>query len=98
MMESFDLVDIWRDQHPNLMQFTWRSYNPPVQSRLDFFLISFNLYAQIDKSEISSGFKTDHSLVKFHVVPVHEGVSGNLTLLFFMSLSMLIRLRSVFLM
>ena len=72
MMESFDLVDIWRDQHPNLMQFTWRSYNPPVQSRLDFFLISFNLYAQVDKSEISSGFKTDHSLVKFHVVPVNE--------------------------
>ena len=72
MMESLDLIDIWREQHPNLLQFTWCSYNPPIQCRLDFFLISFNLYAQTDRSEISPGFKTDHSLVKLHMVPVNE--------------------------
>ena len=72
MMESLDLIDIWRKQHPNVLHFTWRSFNPPIQSRLDFFLVSFNLYAQINKSEISSGFKSDHSLIKFHLVPVNE--------------------------
>lgn len=72
IMESHDLIDVWRELHPNIRQFTWRSYNPSVQCRLDFFLVSFNLYSQIDKCAISPGFKTDHSLIHIHIVPVNE--------------------------
>lgn len=72
IMDSFDLVDIWREKHPNLQQFTWRSHNPSIQCRLDYFLISFNLFAQIDKCEISPGFKSDHSLIKINIVPTNE--------------------------
>ena len=44
---ELDLVDIWRDHNPELLNYTWRKNNPLKQARLDFFLISDKLYSCI---------------------------------------------------
>ena len=38
--------------------------------RLDYFLISFSLYTQIDQCDISPHFKTDHSSVDVRDAPL----------------------------
>jgi len=69
IISAYDLVDIWRKRNPNVFKYTWHSNsNPPVQCRLDFFLVSFNLLAQVDNCNISTGFKTDHSSVDVNLV------------------------------
>jgi len=73
IMEDYDLIDIWRKKNPTTRRYTWRSNtNPPILCRLDFFLISFNLYAQIDHCNILAGFKTDHSSIDIKVASVNE--------------------------
>ena len=63
-MEDQNIVDIWRIQHPNTRQYTWRRRNPSlIHCRLDMFLISDSLQGCINKSEITPGFRTDHSLI-----------------------------------
>ena len=63
-MEEYDLIDIWRKKNPNVKRYTWRSNtNPPIMCRLDYFLISYSLYTQIEQCNISPGFKTDHSSI-----------------------------------
>ena len=69
-MEETELIDIWRLQHPEDKKFTWQRKNPTkILCRLDFFLISFGLTEKIDSSEISYGYKTDHSLISLNYVP-----------------------------
>ena len=63
-MKSMDLIDIWRELHPEASQYTWRKLKPtPIFVRLDFFLISDALANLVKKSEIIPGFRTDHSTV-----------------------------------
>ena len=41
-------------KNPNVFRYTWHSSpNPPVQCTLDYFLVSFNLYSQINECNIS---------------------------------------------
>jgi exonuclease III len=41
IMQNLNLVDIWRIQHPETKQYTWRRRNPtPIHSRLDMFLVT----------------------------------------------------------
>ena len=37
LMINFDLLDIWREIHPEMRRYTWRRNTPLQQSRLDFF-------------------------------------------------------------
>ena len=62
-IENENLVDIWRKQHGNTKQFTWRRTNPVKFSRLDYFLISSELLDFISSSDITSGYRTDHSII-----------------------------------
>ena len=64
MSGELDLVDIWRDHNPNIQQFTWRRKHPLKQARLDFFFISQNLYPFVTDTNIISGYRTDHSLIR----------------------------------
>ena len=43
ILADFDLCDIWRIRNPHKKQYTWRTFNPRVQRRLDYFLISDRL-------------------------------------------------------
>lgn len=63
MIFDLDLIDVWREDHLEEKKYTWLKKNPIKRARLDFFLISSSLYAQVDKSEILPGYRTDHSLI-----------------------------------
>ena len=70
LINSFDLTDIWRHQHANIRNYTWKSSTkPPIMCRLDYFLISKSLSARINKSDISHGFRSDHSLISLSIKP-----------------------------
>lgn len=64
IMENNNLVDIWRIMHPDLKLYTWHSnQKPPIFCRLDYFLISSNISNKVSKCNITTGIKSDHSLI-----------------------------------
>ena len=64
LMDTYDLVDIWRAQNPDTRRYAWRRCKPVLtQSRLDYFLIGADLSYQISKCNIKPSIKTDHSLI-----------------------------------
>ena len=68
MKENLHLIDPWRARNPELRRFTWRSTGPVLkQSRLDFMLISEDIYNQVADSDILAGYKTDHSGVLLNI-------------------------------
>ena len=51
--------------------YTWHRLRPEILfCRLDMFLISFGLVEKIKNSNISVGFKTDHSLISIILLPI----------------------------
>jgi exonuclease III len=67
LINSMDLVDIWRVRNPNLRKYTWRQRNPLIQSRLDFWLISDNLQDWVRKTDIKPAINTDHSSIHLNL-------------------------------
>ena len=67
IVNSLDLLDIWRVFNPDAKRFTWRRKKPEIHCRLDFFLTSASLSPTITKADIISGYKTDHSLITIHL-------------------------------
>ena len=63
VMDTLDVIDIWRVLHPNTSRFTWRQPNPLIQCRLDYFLISNNLFEYVANTDIIPGLRTDHSAI-----------------------------------
>ena len=65
MMESLELFDIWRREHPAEFGYTWKSYTSPyIYCRLDFFLVSFNILSMSKNNRILAGPRSDHNAVK----------------------------------
>ena len=50
---------------PNSRQYTWRQHSPLKQSRIDYFLISEDLFSLIKDTDIKPGYRTDHSAISF---------------------------------
>lgn len=66
--ENYNLIDIWRHKNPNTKRFTWRSNTKPViMTRLDFFLVTYNLVSRIESVNIHASFKSDHSLISLKI-------------------------------
>jgi len=63
LINTFDLVDVWREQHLDEKRFTWRQPNPLKQARLDFFLVSPSIANIPFTSKIEPGYRSDHSLI-----------------------------------
>lgn len=63
MMVELNLVDCWRENNLEKLEYTWFRRNPIKKARLDFFLISEELFTDIDNSKILPGYRTDHSLI-----------------------------------
>ena len=66
-MENLNLVDIYRELHPDTLRYSLRRKNPLQQARLDYFLASSTLVDIIDKCEIIPGYRTDHSIMKLAI-------------------------------
>ena len=63
MINSMDLVDVWRDKNPGVRRYTWRGPNKK-QSRLDYFLASSDIEYFVQSSDIGlSYYRSDHSPV-----------------------------------
>ena len=64
---SFDLIDIWRVRNPDVKRFSWRQKNPVIQRRLDFWLISSSIQDDIERVDIISAIKSDHSAITLSI-------------------------------
>ena len=65
IVESLELLDPWRTCYPNDRKYTWRQCSPIKQSRLDFFLVTEDLFSLMKNTSIIPGYKTDHSAITF---------------------------------
>ena len=64
MIESLELLDIWRTMYPDKKEYTWQSSKNSCQrGRLDFYLISKEVAAIVKKCTIKEGYRTDHKLI-----------------------------------
>ena len=66
IMNELALYDAWREDYPDQRLYTWTrkvSQNTIQMGRLDFFLISENLYNMHQGVNILPGYRTDHSLI-----------------------------------
>ena len=57
-----DYIDAWRIMNEEKRGFTWKRLNPEKkQARLDYFLISPDMFFFLHDCEIVPGYRTDHS-------------------------------------
>ena len=66
LKSDLDLLDPWREQHPDSKIFTWHN-SRNKQSRLDYFLISTDILSNVEKTEIHPGYRSDHSIVEIQL-------------------------------
>jgi exonuclease III len=65
LIQRFDLVDIWRKQHPTDRQFTWQTKRGSIKCRLDRFYFSASLVRDYDvEIDIMVYPYSDHDLVR----------------------------------
>ncbi len=74
-MEESDILDIWREQHPDEKKYTWHRTKPPVFCRLDMIFVSFDMLGFVENSDILPSFKSDHSMVSL-TVDLHKEDRG----------------------
>lgn len=66
MMNDLTLGDIWRENNPDKLKYTWRrnNHNSNAQmGRLDFFLVSETFLQYVSNQSIEVGYRSDHSLI-----------------------------------
>ena len=75
MMNIHDLIDPWRENNPTARRYTWRQPTPFKQGRLDFFLLSHEMFSMVDNTDILPGYRSDHSIptVTFAKQTPHRG-------------------------
>ena len=66
-IQQYNLVDIWRELHPDDRQYTWRKFNENKQSRLDYFLISASLLPYVQNASIIPSYCSDHSGIELEI-------------------------------
>ena len=76
MIDTFNLVDIWRLRNPLVKPFTWRSLHPIVQRRLDYFFISEEVQSWIVDTNIKLAVGTDHSSIVMILNSVSQTSKG----------------------
>ena len=62
-MNTYDLVDVYRNLHVDTRRYSWRRFNGTQRSRIDYFLVSEHLGLDIAGADIMPGYCSDHSLV-----------------------------------
>ena len=69
-LRKHDLIDIWREKHPDLKQFTFRQRVPLVQSRLDYWFISNIILNKVNKCDIMTSVTPDHSSIALELLNI----------------------------
>ena len=79
LIETHDLVDIWNLKYPGVYRFTRRenTRHGPVQSRIDYFLVTSHLEYVIETADIQPGLKSDHSLLKITILLENQPKHGS---------------------
>ena len=72
---KLDLIDAWRALNQDARRYTWRRRNPEIHCRLDFFLVSQSVMSNVKDTDISAGYKTDHSLITIKIAQ-HSNTRG----------------------
>ena len=73
IIQNNDINDIYRILNPTTKQYTWHSnHKPPIFCRLDYFLVSSNIVNDISLCKITTGIRSDHSLVYFNLKIVNQ--------------------------
>uniref|UniRef100_A0A1A8UJ98 Reverse transcriptase domain-containing protein n=1 Tax=Nothobranchius furzeri TaxID=105023 RepID=A0A1A8UJ98_NOTFU len=67
-MSDYGLCDAWRSLHPNRREYTFFSHVHHSHSRLDYFLVSSSLLADISDTEIHPIVVSDHAPVSLTLV------------------------------
>jgi exonuclease III len=65
--EEYNLADFWRVLNPETRRYTWRQGSSATrlkQSRIDYWIVSLHLMYNLDKVDISSSMRSDHSLIE----------------------------------
>ena len=65
IMDTLEIVDIWRLKKPDLVRYTWSRLNQA--SHLDFFLVSFSFASKVIKVLIGDRMRSDHHLIGIHI-------------------------------
>ena len=67
--KQLKLVDVWRKMHPDLRQFTWRRKVPLICRRIDFWLISQDLFTHnlVKSNDIRPSLKSDHLAISLKI-------------------------------
>ena len=61
-IEEEILLDVWRVSNEDSRKYTWRRLNQVIkQVRLDFYLISENMFQFVTDTKIIPGYRADHS-------------------------------------
>ena len=56
IINEYNLINVWRLQHPDKKQYTWHSSKKPhISSRLDYFLVSSCLNNNTNKAILKQG-------------------------------------------
>ena len=75
MIDSEDLIDIFRQNFPLTRRYTWRKRNPIKQVRLDYFLISSQMSNIIKSCSIKADYGSDHSIIELEII-VNKFIRG----------------------
>ena len=76
LMDTYDLIDIWRVRNSREKRYTFRQKTPLVQTRLDYFLITDTIQDVIKGVEILPSVCSDHSSVVMYVSFLPDEVKG----------------------
>ena len=68
MIEVLDLVDTWRSENNYSKKITWVSGKKPIKmARLDFFLVTPDIHANVSKHINSFVYRSNRSLVGIEI-------------------------------
>ena len=75
LKETFELLDPWQTCYPVDKKFTRRQTSPIKQSRIDYFLVSEDIFSLMEYTKIIPGYRTDHSAIvfSFSASPANRG-------------------------
>ena len=75
LLSKYQLVDVWRKQHPISRTFTWNSKTNTIACRLDKFYVSDNMYTWNIKSTIVTCHLSDHDAISLTINDINNSAS-----------------------